>query len=94
MHRDLYFVAYDIRNPKRLRKVHRFVVGFATGGQKSAFECFLTEAERAALVDGLRRRMNLASDRAHVIRLRRNCSVWTMGRGVPPEDPVFFFVGG
>ncbi len=94
MRRDLYLVAYDIRDPRRLRRVHRVVVGHATGGQKSAFECFLTEAERNRLAGELAAVMDLSEDRAHIIRLRRNCRVITLGVAVPPQDPVFYFVGG
>ena len=94
MHRDLYLVAYDVRDPKRWAKVHKLVVGYATGGQKSAFECFLTEAERRDLVLQLQVTLDLSEDRAHVVRLRRNCAVWTLGVAVPPQDPVFYFVGG
>ena len=94
MQRDLYLVAYDIREPKRLARVHKHVVGYATGGQKSVFECFLTEAEHRALLSGLSGLMDLGKDRAHVIRLRRNCAVATLGRAVPPQDPVFYYVGG
>ncbi len=94
MHRDLYLVAYDVRDPRRLRKVHRVVVAHATGGQKSAFECFLTEAERNRLAEDLAGVMDLSKDRAHIIRLRRNCQVVTLGVAVPPRDPVFYFVGG
>ena len=36
--RALYIVAYDVAKPSRLRKVHRTVKRFATGGQKSVFE--------------------------------------------------------
>jgi CRISPR-associated protein Cas2 len=94
MHRDLYLVAYDIREPNRLRDVHKFVIGYATGGQYSAYECFLTEAEHRELAAGLAERMELEQDRAHVIRLRTNCVVTTLGVAVPPRDPTFYFVGG
>jgi len=67
-------------------------VGYATGGQKSAFECFLTEAERRDLALQLQVTLDLSEDRAHVVRLRRNCASGP-GVAVPPQDPVFFYVG-
>ena len=48
--RALYVLAYDVAKPSRLRKVHRTVKRFATGGQKSVFECLLTPAEREELL--------------------------------------------
>ncbi len=94
VHRDLYLVAYDIRDPRRLARVLKHVVGYASGGQKSVKECHLSEGERTELVAGLSDLMRLEVDRAHVIRLRTNCAVWTLGVGVPPQDPAFYFVGG
>lgn len=44
--RDLYIAAYDISSARRLRAALKLVKGHATGGQKSAYECFLTPAER------------------------------------------------
>ncbi len=94
MERDLYFVAYDVRNQRRLHRAHKVVVSYAAGGQKSAYECFLTEGERARLVAELSEVLDLKEDRAHFVRLRRNCQVTCLGRAVPPQDPAFFFVGG
>ncbi|WP_025324150.1 CRISPR-associated endonuclease Cas2 [Deferrisoma camini] len=94
MERDLYFVAYDVCDQRRLHQAHKVVVSYATGGQKSAYECFLTEAERERLVDELSEALDLAKDRAHLVRLRRNCRVTCLGKAVPPQDPDFFFVGG
>jgi CRISPR/Cas system-associated endoribonuclease Cas2 len=40
--RTLYLVCYDVCEPKRLRRVHRYLMGYKVGGQKSFFECWLT----------------------------------------------------
>ena len=53
-HRDLCIAAYDVADPKRLRAVLKRVKAHATGGQKSAYECFLTQAERQELLADLR----------------------------------------
>ena len=44
-YRSLYIIAYDISAPDRQRHVRRLLQGYATGGQKSLFECWLTAAE-------------------------------------------------
>lgn len=93
MHRDLYLVAYDIRDERRLHRVHEFVVGYATGGQKSVYECFLTEAERREIEEGLAALMDLSKDRAHLLHLRTNCAVTKLGVAVRPQNPTFYFVG-
>ncbi len=48
MARTLYLVAYDVRRPSRLRKALRVLKDYASGGQKSAFECYLSAAAPCA----------------------------------------------
>jgi len=48
--RDLYLAAYDVVAPRRLRAALDLMRGYATGGQYSVHECWLTAAERAQLV--------------------------------------------
>jgi len=43
--RGLYIVAYDISDERRLNRVREYLKAFSTGGQKSVYECFLTEGE-------------------------------------------------
>ena len=45
MKRGLYIVAYDISDERRLNRVREYLKAFSTGGQKSVYECFLTEGE-------------------------------------------------
>jgi len=91
--RDLYIAAYDIRSPQRLRAARKVVKGYATGGQKSAYECFLTAAERRDLVRELRRVMEPDEDRVLLIRLDPRSRVHTLGVGETPQDGPFFYCG-
>lgn len=91
--RDLYIAAYDISSPRRLRFALRAVKGYATGGQKSAYECFLTPAERRDLLDDLRAVIEPCEDRVLLIRLDPRSRVHTLGIGEPPQDPPFFYCG-
>jgi len=45
--RHNYIVSYDIRDPKRLRKVFKLCKGFGMHLQYSVFECDLTALEKA-----------------------------------------------
>lgn len=91
--RDLYITAYDIASPKRLRAALKLVKGHATGGQKSAYECFLTPAERRDLLARLRAVIEPGEDRVLLIRLDPRSRVHTLGIAVAPQDPPFFYCG-
>lgn len=43
--RRLYLVAYDIREPKRLRRVHKVMKGYGDRVQFSVFLCTLGKSE-------------------------------------------------
>jgi CRISPR-associated protein Cas2 len=45
MERTLYLIAYDITGERRLSRVRNFLKGYSTGGQKSVYECFLSDGE-------------------------------------------------
>ena len=67
--RTLYLVCYDIAHPKRLAQVHKFLLGYKIGGQKSFFECWLTVGELKTVRRGLVERMDERNDRAHIFQL-------------------------
>ena len=91
--RQLYIAAYDISDAKRLRKVLYAVRGYATGGQKSVYECFLTSAEKRTLLADMTSVIDDVEDRFILIRLDERGCVRTLGKGVPPQDQSFFYVG-
>lgn len=64
-----FIVTYDIRDPKRLRKVHKTCKGFGVHLQYSVFECDLTTSEKVDLEDRLREIMNLKDDQVLFIDL-------------------------
>jgi len=90
--RLLYLAAYDVTDPNRLQAALHVLKGYACGGQKSVFECFLTERERQALVSAVRAVLDVASDRFLLLPLGR-VTVRTLGIAVPPSDPEFYYVG-
>ncbi len=91
--RVLYIAAYDVSEPARLRKVHHVVKRFATGGQKSVFECFLTPSEREELLAGAREILNEDEDRMALLRIEPRARPILFGIAVPAADPDFFYVG-
>ncbi len=91
--RYLYIVAYDIANKKRLRKVHKIVKKYATGGQKSAFECFLTPDERGKLIKSCRAVINDSEDRLALLPIEMRAQPILKGIALPAADPDYYYVG-
>lgn len=81
---DLWFVAYDIREPNRLRRVHRLVKREATALQYSAFCLLGSEAALLRLLHQLAEIINPAKDDVRAYRLPHTLKVWKLGRqGLP-----------
>ncbi len=93
MKRQLYLVAYDVRDTSRLRLTHSVLKDFACGGQKSAFECFLTQAEREELIRRVKQCIDPIEDALLVIRLIDSDNVSTLGIAVKPADQLYTYLG-
>ncbi|MBE0436636.1 MAG: CRISPR-associated endonuclease Cas2 [Methylomicrobium sp.] len=91
--RQLYLAAYDISCNKRLRKALYVLRAYASGGQKSVFECFLTPAEKCALLDEVAGVIDPVEDRFILLKLVGPKSIRTLGKAVLPQDGSFFYVG-
>ncbi len=91
--RQLYIAAYDISCNRRLRKALYVVRSYASGGQKSVFECFLTPAEKAQLLDDVSSIIDPEEDRFILLRLLGAKHIRTLGKAVLPQDGSFFYVG-
>ncbi|MEW6108112.1 MAG: CRISPR-associated endonuclease Cas2 [Nitrospirota bacterium] len=93
MNRTLYIVAYDITGEKRLNRVRFFLKGYSTGGQKSAYECFLTDGELSHVRENLRRMIVEEEDRVHIFQMDGRSRTHVLGIAVQPKDPDYFYVG-
>jgi CRISPR-associated protein Cas2 len=91
--RRLHIAGYDISDPKRLARALKAVRNYATGGQLSVHECFLTAAEKRALWVEMSKIIDLREDRFFLLRLDPRSAVRTLGIALPPEDPPFFYHG-
>lgn len=82
MKRSRHLVAYDIRDPKRLRRVHRVMKGFGMPFQYSVFLCDLTSAERFDLLVELEAIIDRSEDCVAAVEL-----------GDPSSGDLFTFLG-
>lgn len=90
--RGLYLAAYDISDQRRLRAALHLVKGHATGGQKSMYECFLSDAEKRDLIADMNALVT-DEDRFVLVRLDPRTTVRIRGIAVPPADGDFYYHG-
>lgn len=70
--RRSYLVCYDIRQPKRLRRVHRTLKGYGEPWQYSVFYCVLRAIDRVRLENDLREVLNMKEDQVMIVDLGGN----------------------
>lgn len=91
--RKLYLAAYDVCNPRRLAAALKLVRGYASGGQKSAHEIHLTDAERGQLLAAMKRLLDPDGDAFMLIRLDPRTKVEALGRALAPSDAACLYFG-
>jgi CRISPR-associated protein Cas2 len=82
---DTYLVAYDIRDPKRLRKVAQTCEDFGFRRQYSVFFCRLAAADLVRLKSRLYDIINLQEDQVLFIPLCLRCADGIEALGQPVE---------
>lgn len=91
--RALHVAAYDVRDAKRLRRALQVLKKYSTGGQKSVFECYLTEAERRSLLAEIDQVLDMGVDSFLLVALDERSEVRVLGVARPPSDPPYYFAG-
>jgi CRISPR-associated protein Cas2 len=82
---DSYVVAYDICNPKRLRKVAQTCEDFGFRRQYSVFLCRLTATDLVRLKSRLYDIINLGEDQVLFIPVCNRCAAGIEALGRPVE---------
>jgi len=91
--RALHLAAYDITAADRLCRALEILHDYATGGQKSVFECFLTPGERRELLQRMDETIDHEEDRFFLIPLSRRAKTRTLGSGTRPVEPKYYYLG-
>jgi len=89
--RRCYLVCYDIREAKRLRKVHKTMKAYGEPWQYSVFYCTLKDIDRVKMQSDLEDVMNMKEDQVVIIDLGGNDrsareSVTTLGPRLPEAE--------
>lgn len=67
------FVTYDITDPKRLVKTHKFLKEFGLNTQKSVFECDIDEIALKRIRRYCRGNLDLTSDAVRIYKICSPC---------------------
>ena len=86
-----YIVAYDIADPKRLRRIHYQIKKKGVSAQKSVFLVFGAEKQLNTLLDDLAGEMALKEDDLRAYPILDPKSVWTTGPNPLASFPVLYF---
>lgn len=89
--RRSYLVCYDIRNPKRLRRIFKVMKGYGEHWQFSIFFCVLRDIDRIRLRRDLESHLNLKEDQVMILDLgpdeeKARSSTVVLGPHLPPPD--------
>lgn len=97
--RDPHLAAYDITEPRRLSAALKLTRAYATGGQKSVHELFLTPAERWTLIENMSALIDQDTDRFFLLRLDPRSRIHTLGKAITTANAAnaanahYFYVG-
>ncbi len=89
--RRCYLVSYDIRDPKRLRRVHKVLKGYGEAWQFSVFFCVLKDIDRVRLQSDLEEQMNQKEDQVMILDLGPNekevrKAATVLGQSLPEQE--------
>ena len=79
-----WLITYDITHPKRLARLHRFLVMQATPVQYSVFHFEGRTAQMGRLMADIKTRIDPTSDDVRGYQLPEHLSIDTLGRGGMP----------
>jgi len=90
----LHLVAYDIRNPSRLRRIAKVCQDYGIRVEYSVFECDISEDRFCQLWTELNREIDREEDTVLAYRICRSCvrRIESMGRVVRPAKTLLYFL--
>ncbi|AUM00251.1 MAG TPA: CRISPR-associated endonuclease Cas2 [Pseudothauera hydrothermalis] len=83
-----WLITYDITHPKRLARLHRFLVKHATPVQYSVFHFEGSTAQMGRLMDDIDSRIDPSTDDVRGYQLPERLSIDTLGRGSLPGNAL------
>ena len=90
--RSRYLIAYDIADSHRIYQMHKHVEAYAIGGQKSFYECWLTEHEMMKFKQEVNALIEPTDDRVFIFRIPDNIEPWLFGKAELQSISPFMLV--
>lgn len=89
--RRCYLVCYDVRDAKRLRRIHKLMKAYGEPWQYSVFYCTLRAIDHVRLQNAAREILNLREDQLLIVDLGSNEeaareSALVLGQGLPEAE--------
>ena len=89
--RRCYLVCYDVRDDKRLRRIHKIMKAYGEAWQYSVFYCTLKAIDRVRLENAAREALNLKEDQLLIVDLGGNedaarDAATVVGQSLPDAD--------
>ncbi len=69
----IVLITYDITDPKRLRKTHKYLKEFGLNTQKSVFECDIDDVAIKRIRRYCKDTLDLASDSVRIYKICSRC---------------------
>jgi CRISPR-associated protein Cas2 len=85
-----YLIAYDIGDPRRLARLHRYLKGEALALQYSVFFGRFTPAGIERLEDEIAARIDPKEDDVRIYPLPDDFQVWALGASAPLPEGIHF----
>ncbi|HEX9592172.1 MAG TPA: CRISPR-associated endonuclease Cas2 [bacterium] len=85
-----YLIAYDIGDPRRLARLHRYLKGEALALQYSVFFGRFTAAGIERLEDEIAARIDPKEDDVRIYPLPDDFQVWALGASAPLPEGIHF----
>ncbi len=89
----LHLICYDITDPRRLGRVHRYLRDRAVPVQYSVFMAELTRGQMDVLIEGLEERINCHHDDIRIYPLPRAPRIIGLGQSCFPEGIMLVLSG-
>ena len=90
----IILVTYDITDPKRLKKTHKFLKEFGLNTQKSVFECDIDDLGLKNIRNYCKDNLDIATDSVRIYKICTRCinKVSISGRGLKVTQLDFMVV--